>query len=219
MKALDLFCGAGGVAVGLMRAGYHVTGVDILPQPWYPGNAFVQGNALDLASLGIRLADYDLIWASPPCQAWCTSRTATAVRHAPNLIPATRKMLSGYPRAIIENIPLSPVRPDLILTWQMFRADAPIPRRRFFELSFPAPLTPPPHRRKLAMICAVGQGATRSVRERRNAMGLPMQTPIEDLRRAFGADWIPADAPILATRRALNSMIPPCYAEFIASAP
>lgn len=73
MRLLDLFCGAGGAAMGYYRAGFEVVGVDIKPQPRYPFE-FVREDALQVMGAYFRgwgnIKDFDAIHASPPCQAF-----------------------------------------------------------------------------------------------------------------------------------------------------
>ena len=132
--ALDLFCGAGGAAVGLQRAGFDVVGIDHQPQPDYPG-AFILGDVLHMP---VRLSDFDFVWASPPCQAYSIStvyRREKEGREYPDLIPATRQLLAGHPYTAIENTVGAPLRPDLFLTLPMFGNNTH-PHKRIFELSY-----------------------------------------------------------------------------------
>jgi DNA (cytosine-5)-methyltransferase 1 len=64
-RLLDLFCGAGGAAMGYHRAGFEVVGIDNHPQPHYPFT-FIQADALDYVTA--HGDEYDMIHASPPCQ-------------------------------------------------------------------------------------------------------------------------------------------------------
>src|ERR1700742_4515654 len=130
--ALDPFCCAGGAGMGLHRAGFEVIGVDFRPQPRYPF-AFVQADALDQP---FDLARFDLIWASPPCQAWCDGTPSDRRDRYPKLIEPVRAMLSRAPGlTVIENSPRAPLRRDLILDGTMF-PELRVVRRRAFELNW-----------------------------------------------------------------------------------
>ena len=91
-RLLDLFCGAGGAAMGYHRAGFtEIVGVDIKPQPRYLFR-FVQADALAPA---IDFTGFDLIHASPPCQDYSIMRNLPWLRHKtyPLLIEPVRELL------------------------------------------------------------------------------------------------------------------------------
>lgn len=141
LKALDLFCCAGGASLGLHQAGFEVTGVDIDPQPHYPFN-FIQADALV-----VDLSGYDFIWASPPCQQYSTSAMQFRLngKEYPDLIAATRDRLieTGLPY-IIENVPNAPLLNPVMLCGAMFGLRTY--RHRLFESNYKL-ITPehPPH--------------------------------------------------------------------------
>ncbi len=105
MKLLDLFCGAGGAAMGYARAGFEeIVGVDMLPQPHYPF-AFVQADALEyLAAHG---EEFDAIHASPPCQGYSVMHNLPWLRgkEHPLLILPIVEMLEGLGKPyVVENV-------------------------------------------------------------------------------------------------------------------
>ena len=132
MRLLDLFCAAGGGAMGYHKAGFsEIVGVDFGPQPHYPFN-FVKSEAL--AYLANHGHEFDAVHASPPCQ-WISKAVKRKNRvNVVNQIPATREALiaSGLPY-IIENVPaacnhlISPVT----LCGSAF--GLPVRRHRLFE--------------------------------------------------------------------------------------
>lgn len=127
-KLLDLFCGAGGAAMGYHRAGFDVVGVDINPQKNYPFE-FHQADAMTFP-----LDGYDVIHASPPCQRYsvASKRWNGRANNHPDLIDAVRDRLAGY-EYVIENVVGAPVRPDLMLCGSMFHLG--VRRHRLFESS------------------------------------------------------------------------------------
>jgi DNA (cytosine-5)-methyltransferase 1 len=105
VRLLDLFCGAGGAAVGYHRAGFtEIVGVDIKPQPRYPFT-FVLGDALEYVKAHGH--QYDAIHASPPCQGYSIMRNLPWLRGKkyPLLIASTAAALNETTRPwVIENV-------------------------------------------------------------------------------------------------------------------
>ncbi len=130
-RLLDLFCGAGGAAMGYHRAGFEVVGVDIAPQPNYPFE-FVQMDALDCVAAMSGLVGLEAIHASPPCQAYSTLATLAPDNDYPDLYEPTRDLLeqTGLPW-VIENVIGAPYRSGVVLCGSMFGLR--IRRHRNFE--------------------------------------------------------------------------------------
>ena len=136
MRILDLFCGAGGAAMGYHRAGWEVVGVDINPQPHYPFE-FIQTDALRFPWRSFyQLQHLDAIHASPPCQGYTQLAAVNAKlgreqRHE-RLITETRALLqeSGLPY-VIENVVGSTLIDPVRVCGTSF--GLPIRRHRLFE--------------------------------------------------------------------------------------
>lgn len=200
-RALDLFCKAGGATRGLQLAGFHVTGVDIEPQPRYAGDRFVQDDAIAwLRGEREPLSSFGLIWASPPCQAFTNAQRIHGRSH-PDLIGPVRTylQLAGVPY-IIENVPGAPLVDPVLLVGTMFGLRTMRPR--IFECSFDVPfaLAPTPANRTAKM------GRQPKDGEYMHVVG--NFANVEYARKAMGIDWMSRDE--------LREAIPPAYSKFLA---
>lgn len=211
MRLLDLFCGAGGCAVGYHRAGFtDIVGVDIKPQPRYPF-AFVQGDALEyLAAHG---REFDAIHASPPCQAYSRASFTNANRSRhPDLLGPTRTLLVAAKRPwVIENVEGAPVEGwPVNLCGLMFGLK--VFRHRWFESSVML-MQPshPSHRGKKVgangFRSLIGHGGGASKRQRNQMLALGARDDKASWVAASGIDWM--------TRDEMAQAIPPAYTEFV----
>lgn len=196
-EALDLFCKAGGASMGLHRAGFEVTGVDIEPQPRYPFR-FIQADALEFP-----LDGYDFIWASPPCQSYSIAAQVERMngrQYADLVAPVRERLLAAGTPWVIENVPGSPIRPDLILCGSHFGLQ--LVRHRWFECGFPCYSLLPPCAHHPDPITVCGHGTPSWVRAKRDKTFTQ-----QEKRVAMGIEWM--------NRGELAQAIPPAYGEYI----
>lgn len=210
MLALDLFCGVGGAAVGLRRAGFSVVGVDIVPQPRYPFQ-FILADALAFPIKG-----FDFIWASPPCQGYTSMRHAPGAKGAPRLIGAVRDRMPATTPWVIENVEwaASEMRNPITLFGSMFGLGAQgcvLQRHRLFESNFEIPRLPHVHSDKPVIGVYGGHARRRAA----SAGGRGTRDVWKGGHRAaaceaMGINW--------ATLSEMSEAIPPAFSEYIGSA-
>lgn len=195
IRLLDLFCGAGGAAMGYYRAGFtDITGIDIKPMPRYPFK-FIQADALEyLAEHG---HEYDVIHASPPCQRYSIGTQRWKPEDYPDLITDLRKALIKSKKLwIIENVTRAPLNKNISITLcgQMFGLH--IIRHRAFEI-YPfllSGLIHPKHPKRGDFVTCAGHGGNGS-------------NSYKVWCKAMNIDWM--------NKTELAQAIPPAYTEFI----
>ncbi|MCX4415629.1 DNA methylase [[Kitasatospora] papulosa] len=214
---LDLFSCAGGAAMGYHRAGFEVTGVDIVDRSNYP---FTLHRADALEHLAHLIATgeiqrYAAVHTSPPCQAGCALTVGTNASQGwggchEDLVAPTRELLeaSGLPYVIEQPNGKARIRKDLSLCGEMFGLG--VLRHRNFELgrwTIPRPAHPK-HRgyvrgyrhgvyRDGPYVAAYGSGGGKAT--------------IPEMQAAMGITWTDV-------REELTEAIPPAFAEHIGRA-
>jgi len=201
MKALDLFCGGGGATKGLQSVFRRVVGVDIKNQPEYCGDKFIQFDVFKLKE-GF-LTNFDFIWASPMCQVHTFATHKDVKKKYTDQIPETRELLerSGVPYCI-ENVPLAPLRKDLMLCGEMFGLR--VIRHRHFELKGFTADQPyhPKHKKRIDpkhsyYVSVAGHG------------GDGYSYKLKDWQTGIGCDWI-------NDKHTLAQIVPPEYSKYVA---
>jgi DNA (cytosine-5)-methyltransferase 1 len=195
-RLLDLFCCAGGAAMGYARAGFEVVGVDVEPQPHYPFE-FYRADALDFPLVG-----FDAVHASPPCQRFTAYRRrggGVGDSHL-DLVEAVRTRLAGLPH-VIENVRGAPLEHPVQLCGSSFGLD--VRRHRLFEVSFPLLVPPCDHGRQRPRF----RQATNRTQLRRTVEVGVWRIPLAVQQAAMGIDWMDLHE--------LSQAIPPAYAQFI----
>ena len=203
---LDLFCGAGGAAMGIYQAArkrgveVKIIGIDNQEQPHYPFN-FIKADLTThtIDNLGLRPV---FIWASPPCQAYSVGSRAARKRGKiyPDLVERTKEILdSAAPcPSVIENVIGAPIRPDLKLCGRRFGLK--VYRHRVFEIEGFEVRQPKHNKHDTRMVLG---------RDYFSVAGKVVGS-IKQWRSAMGIQWM--------NREEIVEAVPPAYAKYIFNA-
>lgn len=206
-RLLDLFCGAGGAAVGYHRAGFDVVGVDLVVQYDYPFR-FHLGDAMTFP-----LDGFDAIHASPPCKHRTVARhggrrqDAMFDPHPDLLTPMLRRLRLLSVPWVVENVPGPQLDAPHVITLcgSMFRLL--IRRHRLFASNVPLLQPECRHAAQGPVVGVYGTGGGDSGRAARGGGG-GVKVSGADAARALGIDWT-------ERQTGLSQAIPPVYTEFV----
>ena len=208
-RLLDLFCGAGGAAMGyhrrLRRGRRRPSAAAALPVPFHRRATRSRPGSRRHVRLG-RVRRHPRQPALPGVLARSRPVPKRGKTY-PDLLAPTRDLLeqTGLPW-VIENVPGAPMRPDIMICG--CQVGLPNLRRvRWFETSWQAFALHATHHTQTAPVVSVtGHGTPTWVREQFREMQGRNPT-IADYRAAMGIDWMNRDE--------LSEAIPPAYTELI----
>ena len=189
--------------MGYHQAGFDdIIGIDIAPQPNFPFT-FIQGDALDPP---VDLAGFDLIHASPPCQAYTTMNNRWG-SSSPDLLAPTRMLLDsvGGPYVIENVLGARRLLPDAVmLTGEQFGLT--VHRPRLFAPGRWWFLAPSPVVRQRDPVAVYGKQDGRLLWTRTDGSEHRVAS-LEEASRAMGIDWMTWDE--------IREAIPPAYTRWI----
>jgi DNA (cytosine-5)-methyltransferase 1 len=209
-RLLDLFCGAGGAAMGYHRAGFDLVGVDLEPQPRYPFELH-RADAMTYP-----LDGFDAVHASPPCQAFTQMSARWRGKGGPtdahlDLLAPIRERFAGLTVPwVIENVPGATrhMRATVTLHGGMFGLG--VHRPRLFECSFLVLVPRAAATRSPVGVYGKPDGRTNRYRNNGNYKGKSLiraWKSLEEGSAAMGIDWMDVGG--------LREAVPPAYTEFI----
>lgn len=200
-RLLDLFCSAGGAAMGYRRAGFDVVGVDIKPQPRYPFE-FHQADAFEF--LAKRGHEFDAVHGSPECRDHTALTSVAGVTgtgwQLSELIARLDELGKPY---VVENVASARFEHNLILCGDRHFGLRAVRHRKFRCVGFtvPQPAHPRGHSRKTY---------TKRRREawaRGDFVSITGDVGVYVGPEAMGIDWMNGDE--------LSLAVPVAYTEYI----
>ena len=193
--------------MGYHQAGFtEILGIDIADQPNYPFD-FIQSDVFhSWVKSSILSGKWDLVHASPPCQSYTPMSNRWGSGH-PELIPATRSLISSRPY-VIENVQgagrdlIDPIR----LTGEMF--GLPTHRPRLFEVrGFKCEALPKAPRQRNP-VAVYGKPDGRRLWTRKDGSELRAWDSVEQGKAALEVLW-------MQTADEVRESIPPRYTQYI----
>lgn len=221
-RLLDLYCSAGGAAMGYHRAGFEVVGVDIKPQPRYPFR-FHQADALDreVAPGVIRPGFitlyghlFDAFHGSPPCQRYSdlAKRNGNGHTHPDDVALAREAFQRTGKPWVIENVEGAPLIDPVWLCGTTFPELAVIRHRGFETGNFTIPGRPCYNDHPLVYTRDKRKAHYGKLDEWSNFVSVNGggNCSVARAREAMGIDWM--------TKGELNEAVPPPMTEYVGRA-